>query len=85
MPRIKYITPKNVPPPNMVKEMFDRYQKAGKVSSAELGRRLGSNPSTLRSKKSLGNWSAQEIADWCRALGITDPEEIGRAILGTGR
>lgn len=81
MPRIKYITPKNVPPPNMLKDLFLRYKKAGGVTSAELGRRLGKSDSAVRVKLHSGNWTAREISDWCNALGITSAEEVGKAIL----
>lgn len=82
MPPIKWIKPpKNVPPPNMVRDLFNRYQKAQGMTSADLGRQLGMSPEAVRSKKSRGTWTTDDVRDWCHALGITSAEEVGKAIL----
>lgn len=79
MPKVKWCKP--VPPPNMLRDLFDRYQKARGMTSTELGERLHVSAEAVRMKKHRGTWTAEEIRAWCKALGITDPEEVGKAIL----
>ena len=88
MPRTKlgdlYSRPKKpaVPPPNMLRDLFDRYMKAQQITSAELGERLGGmSAEAVRMKKHSGKWDSSQIRDWCRALNITDPTELGKALL----
>jgi hypothetical protein len=80
MPKIKYMRP--VPPPNRLRELFDRYQKARRMTSVDMGAVLKMQPESVRRKKSRGVWTNEEVRAWCKALDITDPEELGRAILG---
>lgn len=79
MPRVRWCVP--VPPPNLMKDLFDRHMKAKKVSSTELGKLLGMAPESVRRKKSRGTWTVEEARAWCGALGISDPEEVGCAVL----
>lgn len=79
MPRVTWCKP--VQPPNMVRDLFNRHMKAKHISSAELGRRVHMQPESVRRKKSRGVWTNDEIRAWCLALDITDPTEIGKAIL----
>ena len=82
MPKVKWCVPvKQVPPANLLRDLFDRHMKAKHVSSTVLGQRLGIAPESVRRKKSRGSWTAAEIRDWCKALGIEDPEEVGKAVL----
>lgn len=91
MPRITYIKPhtpaRDVPPPDMLREMLDRYQKAAGLSAQQLGERLGGKTANaVRVKKSVGTatWKVSELIQWLNALNVTSPEEIGRAVLNTG-
>lgn len=70
-----------VPPPNMLRDLFDRYQKARKMTSAYLGQRLNVSAEAVRMRKHRGTWTAEDIRAWCAALGITNPEEVGKAVL----
>lgn len=79
MPRVKWCKP--VPPPNRLRELFNRYQKARGLTSAGLAALLYMQPESVRRKKCRGVWSNEDIRAWCAALGITDPEEVGRAVL----
>jgi len=79
MPKVKWFAP--VPPPNMCRSLIDRHMKAKKVTSAELGKLLHLQPESVRRKKSRGTWTTEEFRDWCSALGINDPEEVGYAVL----
>lgn len=79
MPKVKWCKP--VPPPNMLRDLFNRYQKAQGLTSKDLGDRLHMSPDSVRQKKFRGVWSNEDIRDWCTALNITDPEEVGRAVL----
>ena len=79
MPKVKWCMP--VPPPNMLRDLFNRYQKVRGMSSAELGKRLKMQPESVRRKKCRGVWSNEDIRAWCEALEITDPEEVGKAVL----
>jgi hypothetical protein len=79
MPKVKWCKP--VPPPNMLRDLFNRYQKAQGLSSVDLGKRLGIQPESVRRKKMRGVWSNEDIRAWCKALNITNPEEVGKAIL----
>lgn len=38
-------------------------------------------PESVRRKKMRGVWSNEDIRAWCKALDITDPEEVGKAVL----
>lgn len=71
-----------MPPPNLAKDLIDRHWKASKISSEELGRRVGLTAESARSKKCRGVWTVDEFRDWCDALGIDDPYEVGLAVLG---
>ena len=77
MPKVKYY----VPPPNLAKDLIDRHMKAKKISSEELGKRVHMLPDSVRRKKCRGVWTVEEFRNWCLALGIDDPEEVGLAVL----
>lgn len=79
MPKVKWCKP--VPPPNMLRDLFNRHMKAKGISSVELGKMVGIQPESVRRKKSRGVWSNEDIRAWCEALDITDPEEVGKAVL----
>lgn len=81
MPRIKYITPKNVPPPDMVKDLVIRYQNASGVSNRKIANEIGVSESTYACRKSRG-WLVQvrELGAIARFLDIP-PEELGKAIM----
>ena len=79
MPKVKWCKP--IPPPNLLRDLFDRNIKAKKITSTELGKRLHLQPESVRRKKSCGTWTAEEIRAWCLALGINDPMEVGCAVL----
>ena len=79
MPKVRWCVP--VPPPNLAKDLIDRHMKAKKVSSTELGKLLQMQPESVRRKKSKGIGTLEEYRAWCIALGINDPEEVGKAVL----
>lgn len=79
MPKVKWCKP--VPPPNLLRDLFNRYQKARGMTSADLGKRLHLQPDSVRRKKCRGVWTNEDIRAWCEALDITDPEEVGKAVL----
>ena len=79
MPKVKWCKP--VPPPNMLRDLFNRYQKAQGLTSRDLGMLLGMQPESVRRKKMHGIWTNEEIRAWCKALNITNPEEVGKAVL----
>lgn len=69
------------PPANGLRELFDRRCRAEHITSEQLGARLGKSAEAVRKRKHSGNWDYREIQQWCKALHITDPVEIGEAIL----
>lgn len=77
MPKIKWC----VQPPNMARDLIDRHMKAKKIRSADLAPMVGIKPQSVRVKKMKANWTVEEFRAWCKALGITDPEEVGKAVL----
>lgn len=79
MPRIKYIP---VEPPNLLRDMFKRYAKAQNITSAELGAKLGKSAGAVRMKLHGGKWDNEEVRLWCKALNITNAEEVGKAVMG---
>lgn len=79
MAKVKWCKP--VQPPNLLRDLFNRYQKAQGLTSKDLGERLHMTPDSVRMKKHRGTWSNDDIRDWCKALNITDPEEVGKAVL----
>ena len=79
MPKVKWCKP--VPPPNLLLDLFNRYQKARGMTSADLGKLLEMQPESVRRKKMRGVWSNEDIRAWCKALDITDPEAVGKAVL----
>ena len=74
------------PPPDMLRELFNRYQKARGINADAMGQRLGISGAAVRQKKCRGTatWTVADVVRWCRELGIDSPEEIGAAILNTG-
>ena len=70
-----------VPPPNMARDLIDRHMKAKRITSVDLAPKVGLQPQSVRNKKRKGIWTVDEYRDWCTALGITDPEEVGKAVL----
>lgn len=90
MPRITYIKPhtpaRDVPPPDMLREMLNRYQLARGLTAEQLGMKLGGlTANCVRVKKAQGtaSWRVSDLIRWCCVLDIP-PEEIGRALLNTG-
>lgn len=79
MPKIKWIGPKERP--NGLKEMFQRHMHERRITSDELGKRMNVSGETVRGRLHRGIWSYRDIQDWCKALEITDAEEVGQAIL----
>ena len=79
MPTVRWCVP--VPPPNLARDLIDRHMKAKHVSSAELGKLVHMQPESVRRKNMKGIWTVDEFRDWCIALGINDPEEVGNAVL----
>ena len=79
MPKIRWCAP--VPPPNMAKDLIERHMKAKKITSTDLGQMVHMAPESVRRKKSKGIWTVDEFREWCLALGIDDPEEVGKAVL----
>lgn len=81
MPKVKYLG--TVPPPDMLKDLFKRHQKAHKMTSAEMGVKMGTSGNAVRQKLHRGTdtWTVADVREWCEKLGITSAEEIGRAIL----
>lgn len=86
MPPIKWLSgPKKpvkpVPPPDMVANLFTRYMTARGITSAQLGAALNMSAEAVRGKKHRGTWTVEDVRAWCKALGIDDPEEVGKAVL----
>lgn len=87
MPRTTWIhshPPKiTAPPPDMVVDLIDRYQAAQELTAEQLGERMGVNAQRVRYKKYYGGgaFTVDELRRWCKALGITSAEEVGKAIL----
>ena len=88
MPKIKYLS-SAIPPykpeaRDELKALFNYYQKRRKLSAEDMGERLDKTAGAIRQKKARGTdtWTVEDVREWCKALGITDPAELGRAILG---
>ena len=84
MPRTifdKYSSP--LPPPDMLRDLFNRAQKARGLTAPELGGLLNTSGGYVRQKKHKGTdaFTVADVRAWCEALGITDPYEVGKAIL----
>ena len=81
MPQVKWLG--TVPPPDMLKDLFKRYQKAQKLSSTQIGERMGKSGEAVRGKLHRGTdtWSVEDVRIWCETLGITSAEEVGKAVL----
>lgn len=77
MPKVKWC----VPPPNMARDLIDRHMRAKRVSSSKLAEKVGIKPQSVRVKKMKANWTVKEFREWCAALEITDPTEVGKAVL----
>lgn len=73
----------DIPAPDTIKELFERYQKAKRITSQDLADALGTSAANIRGKKHRG-WTkeARELSEWCAVLGIP-PEELGWAIVGS--
>lgn len=87
MPKTTWIHPHrpplNVPPPDMLRDLFNRYQRAQGLDSEALGKLLGISSGAVRCKKHGGTqrWALRDVQQWCEVLNITDPTELGKAIL----
>lgn len=81
MPKVKYLG--TVPPPDMLRDLIKRHQKAQKLSSSEIGERMNKSGDAVRVKLHRGtdNWTVADVRQWCEVVGITSAEELGRAIL----
>lgn len=69
------------PRPNVLKELFRSAQAAQGLTSDQLGKKLGLSGAGVRSVYHRGKWDSEDINKWCKALNITDPTEVGKAIL----
>lgn len=88
MPRTifdKYANP--LPPPDMLRDLFNHAQKARGLTAPELGGLLDKSPEYIRLKKHRGtdSFTVADVRQWCEALGINDPLALGKAILREGR
>ena len=78
MPKVR---PLIVPPLNLAKDLICRTMRENRISSQELARRVHMKPESVRRKKMKGIWTIDDYRAWCLALGIDDPEVIGKAVL----
>ena len=79
MPKVKYCVP--VPPPNLARDLIQRYKRALGYTAEDIGKLVGMTPGGVRNKIAKGVWTTDEFRAWCLALGITDPAEVGKAVL----
>jgi hypothetical protein len=72
-----------LPPPDLLLDLFNRAQKNRNIKSPQLGALLNTSGGYIRQKKHNGtdSFTVADVRAWCEALGITDPYEVGKAIL----
>ena len=91
MPKVKYLgtdktakrKPLDVPPPDLLNLLFDRYKNANNFTDRDLAEKLNTSVNYVRVRRSKGSdhLSVSHVRQMCEILNITDPAEVGRAIL----
>lgn len=78
----KYSQPEP-PPADRLNELFVRYKKALGLTDKEIGERIGTSAGYVQLKRHKGtaHWSVADVQEMCKVLQITDPLELGEAIL----
>lgn len=78
MPRVRQLY---IPPPNLAKDLISRTMRENRITSEQLAKMVHMKPESVRRKKMKGIWTTEEFRTWCLALGIDDPETVGKAVL----
>lgn len=84
--RVQELSRPQVPPPNYVSELFNRYRKAQKISSDDLGAALGVSGSAVRHALSrpVSAWTVEDMSKYCIALKcpLSDALQAAAASMG---
>ena len=81
----KYTKPAVQPPAaDRLNDLFRRHKKALGLKDKDIAAALNTTPGYLQVKrhKGTGHWSVADVQEMCQILQITDPMELGEAILG---
>lgn len=80
----KYSKPVVAPPPaDRLNDLFRRYKKALGLTDKDIGNEIGTSAGYVQLKRHKGtaHWSVADVREMCQVLHITDPLELGEAIL----
>lgn len=71
------------PPPDRLNELFKRRKKNLGLTDKEIGESIGTSAGYVQLKRHKGtaHWSVADVQEMCKVLQITDPMELGEAIL----
>jgi hypothetical protein len=71
------------PPADRLNDLFKRYKKDLGLTDKEIGERIGTSAGYVQLKRHKGtaHWSVADVQEMCKVLQITDPLELGEAIL----
>ena len=72
------------PTADRLNDLFGRYKKARKISDKQIGEALNTSAGyvALKRHKGTDHWRVADVRQMCAVLHITDPKELGEAILG---
>lgn len=78
----KYAKPA-APPPDRLNDLFRRHKKALGLTDKDIGDSIGTSAGYVQLKRHKGtaHWSVADVQEMCKVLQITDPLELGEAIL----
>lgn len=80
----KYSKPAAAPPTaDRLNDLFRRYKKALGLTDKDIGDEIGTSAGYVQLKRHKGtaHWSVADVRKMCQVLQITDPLELGEAIL----
>lgn len=80
----KYTKPAVQPPPaDRLNDLFRRHKKALGLTDKDIGDSIGTSAGYVQLKRHKGtaHWSVADVQEMCKVLQITDPMELGEAIL----
>ena len=80
----KYSKPVAAPPTaDRLNELFKRRKKNLGLTDKEIGESIGTSAGYVQLKRHKGtaHWSVADVQEMCKVLQITDPMELGEAIL----
>ena len=81
----KYTKPAVQPPPaDRLNDLFRRRKKALGLKDKDIAAELNTSAGYIQLKRHKGtdHWSVADVREMCQVLQITDPVELGEAILG---